>query len=88
MFHLAVTCGDPPQIEFGEVFSSNNKTVSGTIVEYSCISSKYHLIGAKQLVCLPSGQYNKPPPQCKGKSILKMWSFNLFLYVFLTFCSL
>ncbi|XP_046667022.1 uncharacterized protein LOC124358766 isoform X1 [Homalodisca vitripennis] len=60
-----VRCSDPPEIENGEVFLNSNVSVVGTVVEYSCISRKYRLIGAKQIICLPSGQYDKPAPQCK-----------------------
>lgn len=66
----AILCGEPPEIENGEVYLSSNQTVVGTLADYSCMSRKFRLVGAKQLVCLPTGQYDKPAPQCKGK-ILK-----------------
>lgn len=65
----AIKCGDPPEIENGEVFIDSNVTVVGTVVEYSCISRKYRLVGAKQIICLPSGQYDKPAPKCEGKKM-------------------
>jgi hypothetical protein len=52
------------------MFLSNNVTTVGTVVEYSCASKKYRLVGAKQLICLPNGKYDKPAPTCKGKFIL------------------
>lgn len=51
---------------------SNNESVVGTVVEYSCISKRYRLIGPKQLLCLPSGQYDNKPPYCKGSYCYKL----------------
>ncbi|XP_039286802.1 uncharacterized protein LOC111056767 isoform X2 [Nilaparvata lugens] len=61
----AIRCAEPPFIENGEVFVSNNATIVGTVVEYTCSSRKFRLIGAKQLTCLPNGKYDKNPPVCK-----------------------
>lgn len=45
---------------------SNNESIVGTLVEYSCVSRRFNLVGSKQLVCLPSGQYDVKPPFCQG----------------------
>jgi hypothetical protein len=45
---------------------SNNESTVGTLVEYSCVTRRFRLVGPKQLVCLPSGQYDNKPPYCKG----------------------
>lgn len=44
---------------------SSNESIVGTLVEYSCSSRRFRLVGPKQLVCLPSGQYDSKPPYCK-----------------------
>lgn len=45
---------------------TNNDSIVGTIVEYTCVSSRFRLVGPKELECLPSGQYDNKPPYCKG----------------------
>ncbi|XP_072160988.1 CUB and sushi domain-containing protein 1 isoform X2 [Bemisia tabaci] len=59
-----VRCPDPPTILNGEAFISSNTTVAGTVIEFSC-NRRFKLVGAKQLVCLPSGVYDNKPPVCK-----------------------
>lgn len=49
---------------------SNNLTVVGTMVEYSCNSQKYKLIGPNRIKCLPSGEYDDNPPVCEGMKYL------------------
>lgn len=67
-FYLVQKCDEPPVIPNGEYQMSNNESYIGTLVEYTCVSSKrYRLVGPKQLVCLPSGQYDNKPPYCKGQ---------------------
>lgn len=63
-----ILCEPPPEIENGEFFMSNNISIAGTVVEYSCNSRKFKLVGSKKIVCLPIGQYDKPPPSCKEES--------------------
>lgn len=58
-------CDDPPVIPNGEYQMSNNESIVGTLVEYTCVSRRFRLVGPKQLVCLPSGQYDNKPPYCK-----------------------
>ncbi|XP_050542396.1 uncharacterized protein LOC126906135 [Daktulosphaira vitifoliae] len=58
-------CEDPPIISNGEYQMSNNDSIVGTIVEYSCVSRKFRLVGTKELICLPNGQYDNKPPYCK-----------------------
>ncbi|XP_014247487.1 sushi, von Willebrand factor type A, EGF and pentraxin domain-containing protein 1 [Cimex lectularius] len=60
-----ILCGEPPIVANGDMFLSNNITIAGTVVEYSCISKKYKLVGPKQITCLDSGNYDKPPPVCR-----------------------
>ncbi|KAK9499776.1 hypothetical protein O3M35_002748 [Rhynocoris fuscipes] len=60
-----ILCGEPPVVTNGDMFLSNNVTIAGTVVEYSCISKKYKLIGPKQITCLDNGKYDKPPPVCR-----------------------
>lgn len=60
-----ILCHTPPDIPNGRYVMSNNNTIAGTVVEYSCDSRKFKLVGAKKLVCLPIGQYDKLPPVCK-----------------------
>lgn len=63
-----ILCHQPPAIPHGRFIMSNNISIAGTIVEYSCESRRYRLIGARKLVCLPIGQYDKAPPTCKEES--------------------
>jgi hypothetical protein len=49
---------------------SNNLTVVGTMVQYSCNSQKYKLIGPNKIICLPNGEYDDNPPICKGMKYL------------------
>nr|CAD7415735.1 unnamed protein product [Timema poppensis] len=63
---LAVECEAPPSIPNGRFVASNNVTVAGTIIEYLCSTRGYKLVGPKQIVCLPSGLFDKKPPICKG----------------------
>lgn len=65
-FFKAQKCDDPPIISNGEFVLSNNESLVGTTVEYSCVSRRFRLVGPKQIVCLPSGQYDSKPPYCKG----------------------
>lgn len=60
-----ILCQNPPRIPHGRFTQTNNITIAGTVVEYSCESRRYKLVGAKRIVCLPIGQYDKPPPACK-----------------------
>lgn len=60
-----ILCGEPPVVENGDMFLSNNVTIVGTVVEYSCVSRKYRLVGPKQITCTSSGKYDKAPPVCK-----------------------
>ncbi|XP_067008766.2 uncharacterized protein [Anabrus simplex] len=63
----AVECDAPPSIQHGRFTLSANATLAGTVVEYSC-SRRYVLEGPKSLVCLPTGEYDQPPPVCKEES--------------------
>lgn len=74
---LAIRCSDPPEIENGEIFLNSNNSVVGTVVEYSCVSLKYRLVGPKQIICLPTGQYDKPAPQCKGNEFVSQRNLTL-----------
>ncbi|XP_073975293.1 uncharacterized protein isoform X2 [Rhodnius prolixus] len=60
-----ILCGEPPVVANGDMFLSNNITIAGTVVEYSCVSRKYKLFGPKQITCLDNGKYDKPPPVCR-----------------------
>lgn len=60
-----ILCHQPPAIPHGRFVMSNNISIAGTIVEYSCESRRYRLMGSRKLVCLPIGQYDKAPPTCK-----------------------
>ncbi|KAF6202358.1 hypothetical protein GE061_004757 [Apolygus lucorum] len=60
-----ILCGEPPAVPNGEMFLTNNVTIAGTVVEYSCISRKYKLVGPKQIVCMDNGKFDKNPPVCK-----------------------
>ncbi|KAI5729257.1 hypothetical protein M8J76_000731 [Diaphorina citri] len=60
-----IKCPEPPTIPNGEVLLSSNTTVAGTVVEYTCSSRRYRLVGPKQIVCLPNGHYDSKPPTCK-----------------------
>nr|CAD7456841.1 unnamed protein product [Timema tahoe] len=62
---LAVECEAPPSIPNGRFVASNNATIAGTIIEYVCSTRGYKLVGPKQIVCLPSGLFDKKPPICK-----------------------
>nr|CAD7429804.1 unnamed protein product [Timema monikensis] len=62
---LAVECEAPPSISNGRFVASNNVTIAGTIIEYLCSTRGYKLVGPKQIVCLPSGLFDKKPPICK-----------------------
>ncbi|KAL1117244.1 hypothetical protein AAG570_004570 [Ranatra chinensis] len=61
----AILCGEPPSIPNGEMFPSDNITMVGTIIEYTCTSRKYRLVGPKQITCLSNGKYDQAPPVCK-----------------------
>lgn len=63
-----ILCHDPPIISNGRYTQTNNITIAGTVIEYFCDSRKYKLIGPKKIVCLPIGQYDKPPPVCKEET--------------------
>lgn len=60
-----ILCHEPPAIPHGRFSMSNNISIAGTIVEYSCESRRYRLVGSRKIVCLPIGQYDKAPPTCK-----------------------
>lgn len=60
-----ILCHSPPEIPNGRFTTTNNITIAGTVIEYSCNSRKYKLIGPKKIICLPIGQYDKPPPICQ-----------------------
>lgn len=60
-----VKCPEPPAIANGEILLSSNTTIVGTVVEYTCASRRYRLVGPKQIVCLASGHYDSKPPVCK-----------------------
>lgn len=66
-FCLVQRCDNPPIIQNAEYHMSNNDSIVGTIVEYTCVSSRFRLVGPKELECLPSGQYDSKPPYCKGQ---------------------
>jgi hypothetical protein len=66
LFYTAIECDDPPSIQNGKFIVSSNLTVVGTMVEYSCNSQNYKLIGPKKIICLANGEYDKSPPVCKG----------------------
>lgn len=70
LFQTAIECDDPPPIPNGKFILSNNLTVVGTVVQYSCISQKYKLIGPNKIICLPNGEYDDNPPICKGMKYL------------------
>ncbi|XKL59627.1 hypothetical protein PGB90_000643 [Kerria lacca] len=65
---IPAKCSDPPEILYGDFFILSNSTEIGAIVEYTCMSRKYKLVGAKQLKCLPSGTYDNDPPVCKEET--------------------
>lgn len=65
-FYEVQRCDNPPIIQNAEYHMSNNDSIVGTIVEYTCVSSRFRLVGPKELECLPSGQYDNKPPYCKG----------------------
>ncbi|XP_069679160.1 uncharacterized protein [Periplaneta americana] len=64
----AIECDDPPSIPNGKFVISNNYTIAGTTVEYSCISRNYRLIGPNKIKCLPNGEYDDDPPVCKEEA--------------------
>jgi hypothetical protein len=72
LFYTAIECDDPPSIQNGKFIVSNNLTIVGTMVEYSCNSQNYKLIGSNKIICLPSGEYDDNPPVCKGMKYL-LW---------------
>lgn len=65
-FCLVQRCDSPPIVQNAEYHMSNNDSIVGTLVEYNCVSSRFRLVGPKELECLPSGQYDNKPPYCKG----------------------
>ncbi|KAJ4450841.1 hypothetical protein ANN_02272, partial [Periplaneta americana] len=68
VFPGAIECDDPPSIPNGKFVISNNYTIAGTTVEYSCISRNYRLIGPNKIKCLPNGEYDDDPPVCKEEA--------------------
>lgn len=60
-----ILCPPPSEIPNGRFTISSNLTTVGSVVEYSCDSRKFKLVGPKKLLCLPIGQYDKSPPICK-----------------------
>lgn len=45
---------------------TNRSLFVGSIVTYTC-DKGYRLTGNRQLLCLPSGSYDRTPPTCSGK---------------------
>ncbi|KAF2906005.1 hypothetical protein ILUMI_00172 [Ignelater luminosus] len=58
-----ILCEPPPGILNGIVSASDNETLFGTIIEYSC-NSGYKLRGASQITCMSNGQYDNVAPVC------------------------
>ncbi|XP_067863592.1 sushi, von Willebrand factor type A, EGF and pentraxin domain-containing protein 1-like isoform X2 [Heptranchias perlo] len=63
----SITCADLPPITNGRAPSPpyGEHWKYGMVAKYSC-NDEYSLIGAKELVCTPTGQWNKDPPTCKA----------------------
>ncbi|KAF5278300.1 hypothetical protein FQR65_LT03568 [Abscondita terminalis] len=76
----AIQCETPTGILNGIVSTTDNETVFGTILEYTC-NSGYKLIGDKQLTCMANGQYDHLPPTCKGITSKIIHSVSEFLFL-------
>lgn len=61
-----VQCEMPPQIINGHVSVINNASVFGAVAEYSCLKG-YKLHGARLLICLATGLWDKAIPHCHRK---------------------
>ncbi|XP_075990740.1 uncharacterized protein LOC142986246 isoform X3 [Anticarsia gemmatalis] len=58
-----VQCEDPPQVLNARVSLSQNASVFGAVAEYVCLRG-HRMQGARRIVCLASGLWDKPAPIC------------------------
>lgn len=68
-----VSCDKPGEIDNGRNnWDSQDKPKYGEIIQYVC-NDGYSLVGIDRIECNEVGQYDFPPPECKGKRTPSMY---------------
>lgn len=74
---IVVNCSDPgiPANSIRQSKIEHGNFTFGTVVFYDC-NPGYYLFGSPVLTCQPTGQWDKPLPECIGQFDLKVNETN------------
>lgn len=63
---VVVDCGNPEEVDNGQLMLPSNATYYGVLALYSC-NENFELHGVSRRLCQENGTWSSTLPQCKGK---------------------
>ncbi|RXN09170.1 complement decay-accelerating factor-like isoform X2 [Labeo rohita] len=77
------TCELPDPVEHGRFIAPRDEPVFNDVITFSC-DENYVLVGNSSITCSDYGEYDSPPPKCKGGSWNVTLAWTLVTLVTLT----